>query len=145
MITLVELSDTDDYYQYCQLLEQLTTINPDTINKDDFTNYLLMIKSNPHHKIIIAKSNDKIIGTITLLVEPKFIHNLSKVAHIEDVVVDKNYRSHGIGGLLIRKAIEISKQFGCYKIILDCSERNCDFYNKFGFVKKEFQMALYLD
>lgn len=145
MITLSELSETDDYYQYCKLLEQLTTINPDSINRDDFSYYLSIIKSNPNHKIIIAKSNDNIIGTITLLIEPKFIHNLSKIAHIEDVVVDKNYRCHGIGGLLMRKAIDISKHSGCYKIILDCSEKNCNFYSKFGFVKKELQMALYLD
>ncbi len=145
MITITELSDTDDYYQYCQLLEQLTTINPDSINRDDFIKFLSLIHSNPHHKIIIAKIHDQIVGTTTLLIEPKFIHDLSKVGHIEDVVVNKKYRSHGIGALLIRKAIEISKQFDCYKIILDCAERNCEFYSKFGFVKKELQMALYLD
>jgi glucosamine-phosphate N-acetyltransferase len=144
MITLAELSNTDDYYQYCLLLEQLTSINPNNIKKEDFMNYLSIIKSNPYHKIIIAKLHNKIIGTITVLIEPKFIHNLSKIAHIEDVVVDKNYRSHGIGGLLVRKAIEISKQFQCYKIILDCSDKNIDFYSKFGFIKKELQMALYL-
>jgi len=32
---------------------------------------------------------------------------------------------------------------GCYKIILDCSEKNVPFYEKCGFKKKEVQMAFY--
>jgi len=32
---------------------------------------------------------------------------------------------------------------GCYKIILDTSEKNVGFYQKSGFVTKEVQMALY--
>jgi len=145
MIIIEELSDTDDYYQYCALLEQLTTINPSNITRESFLNNLSMIKSNPYHKILVAKLNEKIIGTITVLIEPKFIHDISKIAHIEDVVVDQNHRNYGVGALLIRKAIDVSKYFGCYKIILDCSEKNIGFYNKFGFVKKEAQMALYLN
>jgi glucosamine-phosphate N-acetyltransferase len=139
-----ELSDDDDYLQYCQLLKQLTNINPDKITKEIFSKKLAIIKSNPFHKIFVAKKENKIIGTITVLIEPKFIHDLSNVAHIEDVVVDSNIRNHGIGGILINKAIEMSKEHGCYKIILDCSENNVIFYEKFGFSRKELQMALYL-
>lgn len=143
-INIQELTDLDDYKQYCELLKQLTVINTDNITKEKFIEQLKIINSNPYHKIIIAKVNDKIVGTITILIEPKFIHDLSKVAHIEDVVVDSDIRSHGIGSLLLKKAIEISKQYGCYKIILNCSYENFNFYKKFGFINKELQMALYL-
>jgi hypothetical protein len=32
---------------------------------------------------------------------------------------------------------------GCYKVILDCAEKNVGFYEKLGFVRKEVQMAHY--
>lgn len=144
-IIIKELDYEDDYYQYCSLLKQLTTIDPEKISRKSFILQLHLIRSNPYHKIIIAKYDDKIVGTITILIEPKIIHNLSKVAHIEDVVVDNGYRLKGIGKILIQKAIEISKEFGCYKIILDCSSENMGFYRKFGFKQKECHMALYLE
>lgn len=140
-----ELDQTDDMVSYCELLKQLTSIDPDKITKEEFISHLQLIKSNPLHKIFVAKLNGKIIGTTTVLIEPKFIHNLSRVSHIEDVVVDSNYRSYGIGKLLINKAITISKELGCYKIILDCSAKNIGFYQKIGFVDKEHHMALYVD
>ena len=143
-IVLSELDYTDDYEQYCALLKQLTTINIKTITNSSFKSHLELIKSNPFHKIIIAKCNNIIIGTTTILIEPKIIHDLSYVSHIEDVVVDPKYRGTGMGKLLMTYAIELSKKYGCYKIILDCSDTNVGFYEKFGFNVKEKQMALYI-
>ncbi|AGC02048.1 acetyltransferase [Acanthamoeba polyphaga moumouvirus] len=144
-VVIEEFTLNHDYEQYLYLLKQLTALNPDNISKQQFNDQMNLILSNPNHKIIIAKCDNIIVGSLTILIEPKIIHDLSKVAHIEDVIVDQNYRSYGIGGSLIKKAIEISKENGCYKIILDCSEKNIGFYQKYGFVKKEWQMAYYFD
>eukprot|EP01095_Lingulamoeba_sp_RSL-Kostka_P015402 TRINITY_DN707_c0_g1_i2.p1 TRINITY_DN707_c0_g1~~TRINITY_DN707_c0_g1_i2.p1 ORF type:complete len:105 (+),score=13.02 TRINITY_DN707_c0_g1_i2:209-523(+) len=46
---------------------------------------------------------------------------------------------------IIDQLVEIGHALGCYKIILDCSEKNVTFYNKCGFKKKEIQMVLYID
>lgn len=144
MDTIEELNYDDDYYQYCSLLKQLTNIDPDNISSEMFKNRLSMIKSNPYHKILVFKKDNKIVGSITILVEPKFIHNCSYVAHIEDVVVDSEYRTHGIGRILMNKAISIAVDFQCYKIILDCSEKASGFYKKLDFYPKEIQMVKYL-
>ena len=50
------------------------------------------IQNNPDHVIAVAENEDKIIGSATLLLEPKFIHQGGTIGHIEDVVVDKNYQ-----------------------------------------------------
>ena len=139
-----ELEFDDDYRQYCTLLKQLTSMNLEEITENQFYDQLKIIKANPFHKIIIAECDGKIVGSITILIEAKMIHNFSRVSHIEDLVVDVEYRMNGIGGMLMNKAIEISRQYYCYKIILDCNEKNVNFYQKFGFVKKETQMAFYL-
>ena len=142
-IKLEELNSGVDYKQYLGLMAQLSVVDIDAVTEDSFEKQLEIIRSNPNHKIIVGKDGLKVVGSITILMEPKFIHNISKVAHIEDVVVDVGYRSGGIGKLLLLKAIEVSKENGCYKAILDCSEKNVGFYQKLGFVVKESQMALY--
>ena len=44
--------------------------------------------------------NDKIAGTTTLLIEPKFIDKGMRVGYIEDVSVRKGYEGSGIGSNL---------------------------------------------
>ncbi len=77
-----------------------------------------------------------IIGCITILIEPKIIHNGSYVGHIEDVVVNKTHRGLGIGKMLINYGLKVAKENGCYKVILDCDESNVEFYKKSGFKQK---------
>lgn len=45
---------------------------------------------------------------------------------------------------VIDQLVHIGTTLGCYKIILDCAEKNVDFYQKCGFQKKEVQMVAYL-
>ena len=143
-IEITDLSVQDDWYHYCLLLKQLTSIEPEMLNADQFKKQLEIIQANPNHRIIVAKYQDQIVGTTTILIEPKIIHNLSKVAHVEDVVVDNAYRSMGIGKKLMQKAKEIAQNHSCYKIILDCSDSNIPFYLKCLYATKERQMVQYL-
>lgn len=91
------------------------------------------IKSNPEHIIIIAEIEGRVIGSTTLLIEPKFIHQGGVVGHIEDVVVDKKFQGKKIGEKIITQVLEIAKNHGCYKTILDCSDSVKPFYEKLGF------------
>lgn len=143
-ITIEPINKNIDRNEYFALLKLLTIIDPNCINQELFEKHLELILSNPLHKIFIAKEFNKIIGTITILIEPKFIRNCSLVAHIEDVVVDSEYRSNGVGKTLVQMAIDYSKEKGCYKIILDCNDSNVEFYKKCGFDLRDKHMAKYL-
>jgi len=83
---------------------------------------------------------------ITILIEPKLIHSGSSVAHIEDLVVDKDYQRLGIAKELIDFSVDyINNSINkCYKIILDCKKELIPFYNKFEFEERNIQMAKYL-
>jgi len=138
----------DDYVSnYLQLLGQDFTINEGAISFADFTNYIDKLQATQQILVIEHNENDNtspfIIGSSTIFIETKLIHNFGKVAHIEDVIVHNEFRGKGLGKLLLDKCIEIAKQNGCYKIILDCSVDNCPFYEKCGFIQKGVQMALY--
>jgi len=91
------------------------------------------INSNPDHIIVVAELDGKIVGSTTLLIEPKFIHGGGLVGHIEDVVVDKNFQGQRIGEKIIKFLLEFAKNRGCYKTILDCTDDVKSFYEKLGF------------
>ena len=91
------------------------------------------IKSNPEHIIIIAEINGEIVGSTTLLIEHKFIHLGGIVGHIEDVVVNKKFQGLEVGKKIINYVLELAKEYGCYKTILNCSDEVKPFYEKLGF------------
>lgn len=107
------------------------------ISSEQFFSIYQEVYENPgHHKIFVAIANGTtnfVTGTITLLLERKFIHAGGLVAHIEDVATRRGWERHGIGRALVDYAVQEAKKAGCYKIILDCSNKNIPFYEKCGF------------
>ena len=133
--------EKDDYYRgFLRLLEQLTTVNVDDITYDQFLNQLDKIKS----KVFVIRHDNQIIGTSSVFIEPKFIRKLSHVGHIEDVVVEKNYRGKGLGKMLLNHCLRYAKDQNCYKVILNCENKNIKFYEKCGFINKNVEMCQYL-
>ena len=92
-----------------------------------------LIQSNPNHIIVVAEINDRIVGSTTLLIEPKFIHQGGFVGHIEDVVVSKEFQGNQIGEKIVKYVLELAKKHNCYKTILNCSDEVKQFYEKIGF------------
>uniref|UniRef100_A0A7C2JYW0 glucosamine-phosphate N-acetyltransferase n=1 Tax=Schlesneria paludicola TaxID=360056 RepID=A0A7C2JYW0_9PLAN len=90
----------------------------------------------------VALLDNRIVGTATLLIEPKFIHSGGVVGHIEDVAVHQAYQQHGVGALLVRHVLEECRAAGCYKVILDCAEKVIPFYEKLGFSRWEQAMRI---
>ncbi len=109
-------------------LRKTSNIEKNTANK-----IFDKIENNPDHIIVVALIDGKIVGSATLLLESKFIHDGGIVGHIEDVVVDKNFQGQRIGEKIIRYLLEFAKTKGCYKTILDCVDDVKPFYEKLGF------------
>ena len=91
------------------------------------------INSNPDHIIAVAELDGMIVGSTTLLIEQKFIHDGGSVGHIEDVVVSKDFQGQEIGKKIMKFLLEVAKSRGCYKTILDCTDDVKPFYEKLGF------------
>ncbi|PJA70539.1 histone acetyltransferase [Candidatus Pacearchaeota archaeon CG_4_9_14_3_um_filter_31_7] len=123
-------------------LETLKSLSEVNLSYKKAKQIFSKIKKNDMYRIFVAVINNKIIGATTLLIEQKFIHSGGKVAHVEDVVVHKAYQGKGIGKMLIKIAIKEAKKEKCYKMLLDCCDKNIDFYKKFGFKVHEKCMRL---
>ena len=110
------------------------------LDKEVAKDILKKIISNPNHIIHVAEDNGKIVGSTTLLIEQKFIHNGGYVGHIEDVVVSKEFEGRGIGIKLVTSLLEIANTRNCYKTILDCKDELIPFYERIGFKQESNQM-----
>ena len=122
-------------------LESLDSLrNASDLNKDTAKDILKKIIENPDHIIHVAEIDGKIVGSTTLLIEQKFIHQGGKVGHIEDVVVSKEFEGRGIGIKLVTSLLEVAKTENCYKTILDCKDELIPFYERIGFKQESNQM-----
>ena len=128
--------DSEYLNQIFKLLSYLT-YEP-TIYYIDFINIIKKLPIN--HNIYLYKCSNKIVGMITLLIENKLIHGGKCIGHIEDLVVDPEYRSKSIARKLLDYVINICKQENCYKVILNCNESMIGFYNKNNFIKDAINM-----
>ncbi|KAA2279601.1 MAG: GNAT family N-acetyltransferase [Candidatus Nitrosocosmicus sp.] len=137
------IKEADFENGFFETLSNLTTVGDIRFNeyRMEIINRIL---GDQNYIIIVAEEqeNHTIIGTATLLIEQKFIHNGGRVGHIEDVATRAGFEGIGVGKKIIQKLIETSKELQCYKIILDCDDKVIGFYEKLGFKKKAVMMRL---
>jgi len=110
------------------------------LEQNSVKNILKKILENENHIIHVAELNEKIVGSTTLLIEQKFIHEGGFVGHIEDVVVNKEFEGRGIGMKLVLSLLDVAKEKKCYKTILNCEDKLIPFYEKIGFKQKSTEM-----
>ena len=126
---MIRQLNSKDYNEIFSLFNQLT--DAPIINKELYTSIINNLSDK--HTILVYELNNKIVGTITLIIEQKLIHGGKCVAHIEDLVVDSNNKNQKIATILLKYCIEEAKKYNCYKVILDCNEDLIEFYKKNNF------------
>ncbi len=90
----------------------------------------------PDYKLYVTLYQGKIVGTLTLLIIDNLVHKGSPSGVIEDVAVDPNYQSLGIGSFMVRHALVIAGEKQCYKVMLSSNmrrERAHAFYESLNF------------
>ncbi|KAL0232440.1 hypothetical protein PCE1_002781 [Barthelona sp. PCE] len=149
MSILIRLCEPDDFNSgHLSILGQLSdTVS--NISKDKYSNRLTTLYSQKCF-VFVAIDNrrnreDRIVGSATIMLESKLIHECGAVGHIEDVVVREGMRGLGIGRLLVAHLINFARQNGAYKCILDCATHNIPFYKRCGLETKEHHMAMYFE
>jgi len=95
--------------------------------------------------IVFEDDQGRVVATGQLIVERKFIHDLGSVGHIEDIAVAADQQGKKLGIKLIQSLDFIAEHSGCYKTILDCSEKNVGFYVKCGYKQTGIEMGHYYE
>jgi glucosamine-phosphate N-acetyltransferase len=130
-ITIRELEEKDLFNGFLESMDSLKLAS--NLDTEKAKEVFEKISSNSNHFVYVAILDGRVVGSTTMLIEPKFIHNGGNVAHIEDVVVSKDYQGKGIGEMLMRSLLDLAKDNNCYKTILDCTDEVKPFYEKMGF------------
>ena len=123
-------------------LEDLNNIKDNLISDfDDFWNYSVFkseLESDSSHYLVV-KDNSKIIGFAGIKVTVPD-------CDIMNIVVKKDFRNQGIGSLLLKELINLSKSLNVKNLFLEVNERNTpaiSLYNKFGFKKISIRKNYY--
>lgn len=115
------------YHLICELEET-------TFPFEAFKRYYEEIISNRSHVIFVAEEYGVIIGMLHFRMEAQ-LHHCGKIAEIMELIIDKNYRSQGIGKKLIYEAENTAKQNCCIQIEVSSNMKRIDahrFYEREG-------------
>lgn len=136
---MLRLLQLDDRIKFLELLNTFRPVNI-TMNTEEFTTTYNSV--NKTTDTFVYVKDEKIVGTISIINERKFINNGALYAHIEDVVVLPQYQGTGIGTIMMNEIKKICNDNKVYKITLNCSTSLESFYNKHGFINNGYQMVI---
>ncbi|KEQ56612.1 phospholipiddiacylglycerol acyltransferase protein [Marine Group I thaumarchaeote SCGC AAA799-E16] len=123
------------------ILELLYVLGrPIAKNDLEITTFSRQIKqyiTNPDKQILVAQTNSKIVGLVSLIFVTRL--NQEKLEmYIPELVVAKEYRYKGTGKNLVAECIKIAKEKKCYRIRLESGNQRVEshkFYKKLGFTQ----------
>jgi streptothricin acetyltransferase len=107
-----------------------------SVDREDYSTFI----DNSQKVIFFADVDGKPAGQI------KLVPWWNKFAYVEELVVDTEFRSKGVGYALMTRAIEWAKAQGFPGLTLETQDNNvpaCKFYEKCGFVLTGFDLYVY--
>ena len=113
------------------------------ISKIKFNNFIDNYLNELHKIILLVDEKENIIGSGTIIIEHKLTYGGCKMGHIENILIDKNFRGKGYGEKLVKKLLHICNEEKCYRVDLNCSSELENFYSKNGFKQKHICMNIY--
>ncbi len=94
------------------------------------------IDADPRNLLVVAELQGQVVGTLQLTFIPSLTLVGGERAQIEAVRVDGHYRGQGLGGAMLRWAIEQARARGCRLVQLTTDKRRPDalrLYRSLGF------------
>jgi ribosomal protein S18 acetylase RimI-like enzyme len=95
------------------------------------------ILGDPNRTVLVAEDRGEFaVGTADVLIVPNLTHDGTPWALVENVVVDPQWRRRGVGRALLKHAVRVADDAGCYKVQLTSSNHRDGahrFYERLGF------------
>lgn len=137
-ITIRKIKEKDLFNGFLRSLDSLRKVSD--LNPKKAEAIFCKLAENPNEVIYVAVKNGQVIGSASIIIEQKFIHNGGKVGHIEDVVVAREFQGKKVGQTIVKALLQYAQKQGCYKTILDCTDELIPFYQKIGFKRHSNSM-----
>jgi GNAT superfamily N-acetyltransferase len=148
-LTRVEPATIEDLPLLTELLMDLFSQESDF--RPDYNNQMrglrLILEQPNRGRIFVLRSADRIIGMINLLFTISTAEG-GFVILLEDLIVHHSFRGQGMGGELLKYALDYARQKDFLRITLltdRISDQSFQFFEKFGFLRSDMvPMRLYL-
>jgi len=130
------------------ILELYSVFEPENaprFNLLDAERIFSKINGYPNYAIYIAELDEKIVGTFALLIMDNLAHLGKPEGIVENVVVHPQTQGHGVGKIMMKRAMEICTEAGCYKFVLSSNlirEQAHKFYESLGFEKYGYSFRI---
>jgi GNAT superfamily N-acetyltransferase len=128
-----------DLPELLSLYRQLHAADP-TPGGETLQSLWAEILSDPSYHILLAKTEDKAVASVTLIVIKNLTHGARPYAIIENVITSAAHRRQGFAAALMAEAVRIAQAAGCYKVSLATGRKDEGtllFYEKCGFNSKD--------
>lgn len=125
-----------DLPEILELYRQLDLQDGPVLPLADAKGIFETINKYPDYQVYVAQSDNKTLGTFTLLIADKLAHMGARSGIVEDFVVAAEWRGMGVGSQMMRYAMQKCHHAGCYKLVLSSNKKRADahrFYEKLGF------------
>ena len=132
------LNDKDQIYRLLVVLEE-TTPDPKCFS-DIYESNL----SNPTIFYYVYERDYEILGFISIHIQ-QLLHHTSKIAEIQELIVEPTLRYQGIGKRLFQKVKEVSIENDCTQIEVCCNQRRTSshkFYQSLGMTNNHYKFCL---
>ncbi|MBW4675647.1 MAG: GNAT family N-acetyltransferase [Desmonostoc geniculatum HA4340-LM1] len=131
----IRVASRDDLPLLVQLYAQMDGESPLLMNSaEEIWNAIAEV---PNYHIYLAFQNQEPVGTFSLLFVPTMMHRgYHKFAVLDAVTVIPTVRGQGIGTQMMKAALKLSAEAGCYKVTLSSNlkrDRAHQFYQALGF------------
>ena len=124
-----------DMTRICELVKQLAKYEKAEeemwLSENDYLQYF----DESHFETIVAEINGRICGM--MLYYPTFSTWKGPMLHLEDFIIDKDYRRHGIGKKLMSAFLSIAKEQKVKLVrweVLDWNTPAIEFYKKYDVI-----------
>jgi GNAT superfamily N-acetyltransferase len=93
------------------------------------------IIADPPRHLLVAVVEGDVVGSVDVIVIPNLTHHGRPWAIMENVIVAQRHRRAGVGAALMRSALAVVTEAGCYKMQLHSGKQRSDahaFYRALG-------------
>jgi ribosomal protein S18 acetylase RimI-like enzyme len=141
----IRQAENKDLSKILILYEGLTKDPDDRISLETARAKFEKLKTYPDYQLYVAEVENEIVGTFALLIMDNLAHRGEPSALIEDVVIRKDLQGRGIGKEMMKKAMNLCSEKGCYKMVLSSNlsrEVAHGFYESLGFRKHGYSFIV---
>jgi GNAT superfamily N-acetyltransferase len=106
------------------------------------------VRSDPRHELLVAVSDDRVLGTADLVIVLNLTHGGKPWAVVENMVVEESVRRTGVGTALMLEIERRAREADCYKVQLLSRKNRTEahaFYEELGFEASAEGFRRYFD